>query len=139
MTCNGIKLALLSSNKCDRNPSFIKASDFRSPADLANYLLFLDSNPFEYDKYKSWRFLPNPFTEEYLAALKYRVPGPLESSLYSNYTYPQRTTACCRLCDENYVKWATAERKLSPNKYSHKLRETEIESKYFGKIFPPKT
>lgn len=39
-------------------PSFISASDFESPKDLARYLIYLDRNDEEYLKYFEWRKVP---------------------------------------------------------------------------------
>jgi len=105
-----------------KTPSFIKASDFRSPSRLADYLLHLDANPQEYNKYHAWRKEVNPFDDYYLNLLKTRIAGPLEVEAYKdvsmkennndelNYQYRQRRAQCCRLCDAEFLKTARENR-----------------------------
>lgn len=115
-------------------PSFIKASDFRRPQELAKYLLYLEENPDEYAKYKLWRQAKQPFTTDYLGYLARNAPGPMETVHYKNFKRRQRTAACCRLCNTEFVKTAVLERRnMKEARYSHKLRKTEIERLYFGK------
>lgn len=101
-------------------PSYILASQFSSPRDLASYLLYLDANPGEYQKYIAWRYQRQPFTNEYLDTLKYRVPGAQEISLHLNsknspqsrwFNLRQRAASCCRLCDEHFMKQAKSKPK----------------------------
>jgi len=93
-----------------KTPSYIRASDFATPVALAEYLLFLDKNPSEYKKYHAWRTDPSEFDAEYLTTVERRVPGPEELEPHLHFKHYPRTTACCRLCDENFVKRARAER-----------------------------
>ena len=106
-----------------KTPSFIKASDFATPEKLAEYLLYLDANPEEYNKYHAWRRNPNPFASDYLHLLRDKVAGPLEVERYldsvdvkdagsaqMNFRAMQRRAQCCRLCDANFAKQAKASR-----------------------------
>jgi hypothetical protein len=98
-------------------PSFIKASDFKTPKALAEYLLFLDANPSEYDKYHLWRKAERPFTEEYMQTLQNRVAGPREILMHDKalpnfgWWLKARTAQCCRLCDRNFVEKAARSKK----------------------------
>ena len=100
-------------------PSFIHVAQFNTPKDLAYYLLYLDANPTEYEKYHLWRTETQPFTSEYLELLQNRVPGPAEVSAHIKHDHhpkgvnpdentwlKMRTASCCRLCNEEYVKRA---------------------------------
>lgn len=114
-------------------PSFIKVSDFSSPKALAAYLVFLDSNPNEYMKYHAWRTDPTLYDPEYLEHLQYRVAGPDELLYFKNKKFDRfpRTAQCCRLCDENYVKYAAETR----SKYSivpHSMAPGEIKKRFFN-------
>ena len=104
-------------------PSFIKALDFATPEKLGEYLLYLDANVNEYNKYHAWRASETPFAEDYLRLLREKVAGPLELEQYlkvdlSKYAHGklepyravQRRAQCCRLCDENHVREAKANR-----------------------------
>jgi len=93
-----------------KTPSYIRASDFKTPAALAEYLLYLDKNPDEYMKYHAWRTDPSQFDDEYLWTIENKVPGPYELQAHIKFPHIPRTTACCRLCDENFVKTARARR-----------------------------
>jgi hypothetical protein len=114
-------------------PSFIKASDYKSPRELSSYLLYLDSNEKEYMKYHSWRKSPSSFTQEYLDSLAYKVAGPEELLAYRSLfkRYP-RTAQCCRLCDENYVKYATST-KGPKSLVGAILSGDAIQRRFFGK------
>lgn len=95
-----------------KTPSYIKASDFDSPRSLALYLLHLDENPKEYQRYQSWRKQGyDAFTDEYLDAVKH-VAGPIERKLHK--TEPvwlsYRRAMCCRLCDGDYLRERAAAR-----------------------------
>ena len=110
-------------------PSFIRASDFSTPAQLAAYLVYLDENPTEYAKYSRWRSKGNlgkAFTKDYLHASQYRAAGPKETQLHD---YSARTAQCCRLCDENYLHWASQRPKsiLAPS-----LGGEEIDHQFFS-------
>ena len=103
-------------------PSHVQASQFSSPRDLANYLLYLDNVPGEYQKYVAWRQQRQPFTKEYLQTLKYRVPGAQEVSTYLSdqgnnwFNFRQPAASCCRLCDENFLKTTEVRREYKPVK-----------------------
>ena len=110
-------------------PSFIRASDFATPAQLAAYLAYLDDHPAEYAKYSRWRSkgnLPNAFTQEYLRALQYRSVGPREVKLHR---YVDRTAQCCRLCDEKYLQWASQRPKVI---IPPRMAAEEIDAKFFS-------
>jgi len=89
-------------------PSFIRVRDFDNPKSLARYLLYLDANPDEYAKYRSWRGNPSAISPEYIKSLQRDVPGPKEilanmDNRNSLYHSPRRSV-CCRLCDKAYVQ-----------------------------------
>jgi hypothetical protein len=96
-------------------PSFIKVSEFRNPKLLAEYLLYLDANDAEYQKYFQWRKHPELLNKQYLDIMQKRVPGPAE---YLNHQIHKdgklwmsvRRSVCCRLCDERYLRFAKATR-----------------------------
>ena len=93
-------------------PSFVNAMNFRSPKDLAAYLLFLDKNPSEYKKYHAWRENPDQFDLDYLALVARQMPGQEEMRVYRDRgidKFPRRAE-CCRLCDENFVSKSAADR-----------------------------
>jgi len=95
-----------------KTPSYIRASDFATPKALADYLLYLDAHDDEYLKYHAWRTDASQFDDYYLDMLSMRIPGPQELEPYYARKLPRhpRAAACCRLCDENYVKKAAATR-----------------------------
>jgi len=113
-------------------PSYIKASDFRSPKHLADYMLYLDANPDEYMKYHAWRKDASHFNKEYLEILQNRVAGPEELSYFKDKKFPRfpRTAQCCRLCDENFVKYAT-ETRSSKSFVGHSMSCSEIEKTFY--------
>jgi hypothetical protein len=92
-------------------PSFIKVREFRNPKHLADYMLYLDKSPEEYAKYGAWRRnagkdgqpKSSAFSREFLDTMSTRVPGPKEMQLHHG---SEREAQCCRLCDEQFVKWA---------------------------------
>jgi len=94
-------------------PSFIKASDFATPKQLAEYLLHLDAHPDEYMRYHAWRNDPSGFHPGFLDLVAHQVPGQAEMRAYKGRGYQKfsRRAACCRLCDENRLEWAKANRK----------------------------
>ncbi|CAK8690889.1 unnamed protein product [Clavelina lepadiformis] len=64
--------------------SFIFVEDFKSPKDLAEYLLYLDKNDTEYRKYFRWREDESMTDEKMIKLTKERYPGldiqmPLET------------------------------------------------------------
>ena len=102
-------------------PSFIKVRDFATPYKLAEYLLYLDANPDEYNKYHAWRKMKAPFDKKFLKFMSEKIAGPLEVEPYAglllrdsgselNLQFAQRRAQCCRLCDEDYLKSLKAER-----------------------------
>jgi hypothetical protein len=105
-----------------RTKSFIRASDFKNPRLLANYLLNLERQPGEYNKYHEWRNQRNPFDSHYHSILQNKVAGPIEMQLQHtnldearsneelNYQFAQRKAQCCRLCDHTEVLKAKASR-----------------------------
>lgn len=81
-------------------PSFIRASDFATPQDLAQYLLMLDENEGERRVYLKWKSVKQPFTQFYLDLVASKVPGPAEVLAHAGSF---RSAACCRLCNPNFV------------------------------------
>jgi hypothetical protein len=88
-------------------PSYIHANQFKNPRHLAEYMLYLDRHPEQYEAYLAWRKSPRPFSEEYLHAMQHRVVSPEEVLAHSGST---RRAACCRLCNPEYVEWARENR-----------------------------
>lgn len=84
-------------------PSMINVYDFATPQKLAEYLMFLDSNPDEYAKYHAWRTADEPFTREYLELVKNKFPGQEELRLYGRERMSNRAAVCCRLCNQQYT------------------------------------
>ena len=120
-----------------KTPSYIRASDFASPRDLAAYLLYLDAHPDEYMKYHAWRTDPTLFDDEYLETLSKRVPGPAEELVYRKMGYNKypRTASCCRLCDPEYMAWAKAQRKVPLHLVEPIMLDRELDRKYYdGKL-----
>ena len=111
-------------------PSFIKVSDFSHPKYLAEYMLYLDSNHEAYNQYHAWRTNSKLFHPEYLEMLAIKSPGVYEMwplrRIFKNY-YP-RAAACCRLCDENYLKYASDSR---THYTPAPLRKPRIEQNFF--------
>lgn len=91
-------------------PSYIHVFDFRSPKDLAMYLLYLESNPVEYNKYHEWRKSPNSFHDQYLNIVKDQFPGQIEASTFKKHQHGVRLVACCRLCNLNFLDHQIAKR-----------------------------
>jgi hypothetical protein len=116
-----------------KTPSYIKASDFRNPRELARYLLYLDQHPKEYMKYHLWRTDPSQFTDEYLETLQKRVPGPVEEVMYRDNGYDKfpRTASCCRLCDPEYVNWAVKKRRVPEDLVKAPFSVRDIEKVFF--------
>ena len=117
-----------------KTPSFIRAADFASPKELAEYLLFLDANPKEYMRYHAWRKDPSSFTPEFLEVMKHRVPGPLELQEYRKRGYEKfpRTASCCRLCDPEYVEYAKRSRRVPQDLVGPPLTDREIDRLFFA-------
>ena len=93
-------------------PSFINVMDFRTPKELAKYLLYLEKHPDEYNKYNAWRTNPNLFDRNYLRIVQRQMPGQEEMQPYkeSKVDHFPRRAACCRLCDEAFVLASKAAR-----------------------------
>ena len=97
-------------------PSFVRASDFATPEDLAKYLIYLSETPEEYNKYHAWRKKKNPFDDYFLQFMRDKIAGPIEVEKYMNLTmqdsdnhelnlqFAQRRAQCCRLCDAEFVE-----------------------------------
>jgi hypothetical protein len=110
-------------------PSFIQATQFKSPKHLATYLVFLEANPSRYEEYRAWRKSPTPFSDEYLQTMQHRVVSPMEIAAHDGNT---RQAACCRLCNPDYVKWAHETRKTMPHSIVYmKMTEQDITARYF--------
>jgi hypothetical protein len=117
-------------------PSFLRVSDYHSPKELALHLQYLSENREEYMKLHYWRTHPASFTKEYLEILQHRVAGPDELMFYKKRNFKRfpRTAQCCRLCDENFVKFAT-ETRTHASLVSHYMTEDQIAKKFFkGKM-----
>lgn len=114
--------------------SFIRAADFRTPKELALYLMHLDQNPPEYQRYHEWRSKPEHFTDEFLEIQSRKVAGPEELSYYKKRKFKRfpRTSQCCRLCDENYVKYA-AESRTEQSFVRKTMSQKEILARFFNK------
>jgi hypothetical protein len=113
-----------------KQASYIRASDFRTPQALGEYLLHLNEHPEEvrarsgaaqvavrspvrarkYMRYHAWRNDASQFDAEFLDTMARRAPGPAELEPYLHFKHYPRTAACCRLCDENYVRQARLDR-----------------------------
>jgi len=93
-----------------RTPSYVNAMHFRSPKELALYLLRLESHPDEYERYNAWRADPELFDAEYLRLVRRQLPGPEEMAPYHRFPLMLRRAACCRLCDPEFVAEAAARR-----------------------------
>jgi len=111
-------------------PSFVKASDFGSPRDLARFLVALSRDEDRYQAYHAWRWEPDverAFHEQYLGWLREVVPRPHElgrggsigaaeaehagnetaAHAYSRAAggrFSERHAVCCRLCDAAFLK-----------------------------------
>ena len=85
--------------------SFIHVFDFRSVSELADYLVYLDSNDTAFEEYFEWhRDSYRAFTDEFL---KWSVKQVALQSAETNNAYEARTARCCRLCDR---EWLLAQR-----------------------------
>jgi hypothetical protein len=96
-------------------PSYINAMDFSSPKALGQYLLFLEKNPSEYEKYHIWRSSPKYFHPEYLRLVQRQMPGQEELLKYRERGFDKfpRRAACCRLCDLDFVQNSQQRRQLT--------------------------
>lgn len=107
-------------------PSFINALDFKTPKDLALYLLYLDANKTAYEEYHLWRTNSKYFTDEFLEHVARQVPGQEELRAHGQSS---RIAGCCRLCDRDYVDEQIARRNDSdlivgrwgPSDINHRL------------------
>ena len=97
-----------------RTPSYINAMHFSSPKELAQYLLHLEKHPEEYDRYNEWRDKPELFHPAYLKLVQRQMPGQEEMRPLreKGVDHMARRAACCRLCDENFVREAAQRRTL---------------------------
>jgi len=75
---------------CPSNHSIIKVTDFKSPAHLAEYLLFLDKHEEEYNKYFAWKH--EGFSDSF-------------KKLLGIVKYDSRCRLCMRLHGITYPKW----------------------------------
>jgi hypothetical protein len=89
-------------------PSYIHVKNFKTPKKLAEYLVYLDQHPDEYNKYHQWRNGQH-FDPDYLQLVANQVPTTVEMTALRK-TYPResdviltRRAICCRLCDENFL------------------------------------
>ena len=118
------------------SPSYIRASDFASPKALSEYLLYLDANPAEYEKYHTWRKNPNSILREYLDEAQF-VPGPREIQAHSlrhdNLVWLiDRTASCCRLCNEQFLRARMAERTRGNIVNKTYNRKVDIARRFYG-------
>ena len=114
-------------------PSFIKVADFHSPKQLANYLLHLAENEEESMAYHRWRKDPKLFSKDYLDIISKRLAGPEELKVYQdkNVLRFPRAAQCCRLCDENYVRYAM-ESRTDESLINGRMGERDVKKKFFG-------
>lgn len=111
-------------------PSFIKVSDFSHPKKLADYLIYLNTNPDKYYEYHQWRTDPKLFHPDFLDAMAMKSPGPFEMLPIrnrGNNFYP-RSASCCRLCDEKFVQWAKDNRR---DFVTTRMSKSQIERTFF--------
>ena len=116
-------------------PSYIRASDFASPRALSEYLLYLDANPAEYEKYHAWRKSSTPFLKEYLDEVQL-VPGPREIHAHigkreSLVWLTTRKASCCRLCNEQFLRSRIAERTRA-NIVNKTYTKHDIITRFYG-------
>ncbi|GBG24169.1 Alpha-1,3-fucosyltransferase fut-1 [Hondaea fermentalgiana] len=92
-----------------RTPSFINVQDFGSPAELADYLIYLANNQTAYEEYHSWRHVPlaEALSEDYLQRVSRHVPSlaayaeirkAYEEAAPQRKVNPLRVANCCTLC-----------------------------------------
>ena len=91
--------------------SFIKALDFETPRQLADYLLYLSKNETAYMEYHHWRQQgAKAFTTEYLRQVSRHVPGkgllhaPDVLPTYKESPKKMRILGCCKLCSLPFLK-----------------------------------
>jgi len=125
-----------------KNPCFINARNFKSPKALANYLIYLDENPHEYNKYLKWKLDPQPFTKEYLLHLSNSVPAQeemeplLRSSEFSGREsgHMRRRAMVCRLCNTKYLEHSRSVSSLHSGGHEyhqHRWSRDKIFQSYF--------
>jgi len=68
-----------------KTPSYIRASDFKTPGALAEYMLYLNKNHTAYMAYHAWRTDASLFDDEYLDTIQNRVPGPVELQAHTRF------------------------------------------------------
>jgi hypothetical protein len=112
-------------------PSFIKAHDFKSPKELSEYLLYLDSNPEAYARYHLWRKDNSLFTEDYLELVKRKFPGQQELRSYHSGKSVLRTAACCRMCNLPFMDEQIA-RRTDADLVQHTFSQEQINHEFFG-------
>ena len=112
--------------------SYIEAASFSSIKDLAQYLLYLDKNPEAYNEYHTWKTDWSLFHQDYLDMMENRVSGPKELLVHLEHHFQRypRTSQCCRICDENYVKYATSIRPLDKT-IGQKWSKHEVLKRFF--------
>jgi len=120
-------------------PSFIKASDYAYPQRLAKYLLYLDKNPEEYERYHAWRSDPKSIHPQFLEMLAMKSPGYYETQPIrvmdkdkpeAEKRRPNRAAVCCRLCDENHILWAKSQPRTF---YDVPLHSQDVMREFFGR------
>lgn len=129
-----------------KTPSYIDASDFKSPEHLAKYLLYLSDNKEEYNKYHQWRYNSTSYDEEYLKFISLQKPGPTELRAYS--AFPEvsvpvlkvRRAACCRLCNLNWIQKMMNKGGHKNEVFDQPYRHSWINHQFFNKTLykPPK-
>ncbi len=113
-----------------RKKSFIRALDFKSPRELAKYMLYLANNETAYQEYHEWRNDPPElaFTDEYLNLVSRHLPHPDVFKQYRNFFPPGkkvpylRRASCCQLCNRKFLEdtlKARAKEHFVNNRYSH--------------------
>jgi hypothetical protein len=106
-------------------PSYIRASDYASPKELAKYLIYLADHADEYAKYHSWRNenAGPVFDPSYLRLVAKKYPGKRESQYHRSRRMSRRST-CCRLCDLALLD------RLSEERASHAENQDVVRAKW---------
>ncbi|KAH9261615.1 hypothetical protein BASA81_000271 [Batrachochytrium salamandrivorans] len=111
--------------------SYIKASDFPTPELLAEYLVYLDNHPEKYHEYFAWKLRDEDvFETAYLKTLAKQWIGARERAETREVKkhFADRTAACCRLCNREFMLQSTSNRQLVP-KY---LTSAQLQQRFYN-------